>query len=145
MCEAEEGSQSGAKDSGNKATIQRSYCVNGSMFTHDKIATGPSDGKSAPMEEAIGSSDFLHSRESSRVYTHSKPMQVEAQISHPFGQVFQRSRRTRSCPADRHKRLAQRFMDKACTGALGSLPWHKSRDWRSSSLLSRERRFTPED
>jgi hypothetical protein len=88
------------------------------MFTFDKNANSPSDAKSGPMEEAIRSINFVSSRESTRLPTGSQPMQVEYPFSHPFGQVFQRSRRTRSCPTDRHNRLAQRFVDKAGPGWL---------------------------
>jgi hypothetical protein len=66
------------------------------MFTHNKIPWSPSDAKSGPVEKAIQS--VVGSCESARLQTDR--MQVE--LSHPFGQVFQRSRRTRSCPADWH-------------------------------------------
>lgn len=96
--------------------------MNGSMFTYHKITNNLSDAKPAPMEEAIWAIDFVSSCESGCRETAAQPMQVVGQFSHPPGQVFQRSRRTRSCPADRHQRMAQRFLDKARAGALVSPP-----------------------
>ena len=52
---------------------------------------------------------------------------LQLQIRRPLWQVFQRSRRTRSCQADRHQPLAQRVLGSTSAGSLRPINlanWH---------------------